>query len=167
METADSTAAPGPSNCMEKRSGSTRSEYVPEGVVSPEDKLKDQTVRKIIGHARELSAQVSRFLDKALLTERGSLYLSTSAAVAGDRINITRLGNDPYARLVHGASIKVLTAGTWGRVGVFDGEAWLLRASAISERHRWADFTVRQGTDWIAPSSSESPRRGGRSTTTT
>lgn len=34
---------------------------VPESLVKPEHRLEDQTVRKITGHATELSAQVARF----------------------------------------------------------------------------------------------------------
>lgn len=34
---------------------------VPEAVVKPQDRLEDQTVRKILAHAEELSAQISRF----------------------------------------------------------------------------------------------------------
>lgn len=62
METAENTAAPGTIELHGKTFWiDALGSYVPESVVSPEDKLKDQTVRKIIGHARELSAQVSRF----------------------------------------------------------------------------------------------------------
>lgn len=34
---------------------------VPEGLVKPQEKLEDQTVRKILGYAEELNAQISRF----------------------------------------------------------------------------------------------------------
>ncbi|RVQ76138.1 DUF3164 family protein [Sinorhizobium medicae] len=34
---------------------------VPVEAIKPADKLEDETVRKIIGHARELSAQIGRF----------------------------------------------------------------------------------------------------------
>jgi hypothetical protein len=34
---------------------------VPVESIRPTDKLQDETVRKILGHARELSAQVARF----------------------------------------------------------------------------------------------------------
>lgn len=34
---------------------------VPESLVKPQHKLEDQTVKKILGHAEELSAQIGRF----------------------------------------------------------------------------------------------------------
>ncbi len=34
---------------------------VPEAIVKPQHRLEDQTVRKIVAHAEELSAQISRF----------------------------------------------------------------------------------------------------------
>jgi len=35
--------------------------YVPVETIRPADKLEDETVRKVIGYARELSAQIARF----------------------------------------------------------------------------------------------------------
>ena len=39
----------------------SRGSLVPDEVVKPADKLEDETVRKIIGHAADLSAQIERF----------------------------------------------------------------------------------------------------------
>lgn len=38
-----------------------RGGYVPVETIKPQDKLQDEIVRKVIGHARELSAQIARF----------------------------------------------------------------------------------------------------------
>ncbi len=39
---------------------------VPLANVSPQDKLEDETVRKIIGYAKELNAQIARFRDHTI-----------------------------------------------------------------------------------------------------
>lgn len=62
METADSAAAPGIVEFNGKPyMTDAKGSLVPLSAVKPTDKLIDETVRKIVGHARELSAQIGRF----------------------------------------------------------------------------------------------------------
>lgn len=62
METADSTTAPGITEVKGKPyMTDAKGSLVPLSAVKPTDKLIDETVRKIVGHARELSAQIGRF----------------------------------------------------------------------------------------------------------
>ncbi|MEQ8318739.1 MAG: DUF3164 family protein [Rhodospirillales bacterium] len=59
---------------------------VPENLVKPQEKLEDQTVRKIIEHARDLSLQINRF--------RGHTFddVATFMDILAERYNTTKGG---------------------------------------------------------------------------
>jgi len=74
-----------------------RGGYVRDELVKPQHKLEDQTVRKIIGYARDLSAQISRFklhtmadlaaLDQLLAEQYG--FVKRGHAGKGNRTYMT------------------------------------------------------------------------------
>ncbi len=66
--------------------------FVPDSMVRPADKLIDQTVRKIIGYAVELNAQIARFRGHTfddIVTCMSLLAEQYGAKVGGEKGNVT------------------------------------------------------------------------------
>lgn len=86
MTTPDTPAIP--AGYMQDAKG----RLVPESMVRPQELLEDQTVRKIIGYAEELSAQIARFRGHTFADVTAFLDLLTDqygAAKGGAKGNVT------------------------------------------------------------------------------
>ncbi|WP_332117271.1 DUF3164 family protein [Azorhizobium caulinodans] len=98
MEAAESVAAPGIVEVAGKPYMlDAKGKLVPLSLVKPTDKLIDETVRKIIDHARDLSARISRFRGHSY-DDIGSLQALLAqeygTSVGGEKGNITLITFD-------------------------------------------------------------------------
>lgn len=76
---------------------------VPEALVRPQDKLRDQTVRKIIGYAEELSARIARFRGHTfddVMTYVDLLSEQYNTKIGGEKGNTTLTSHDGCLKVV-------------------------------------------------------------------